>query len=409
MTGTRESLTAMIGSFAGTSAVFRRILQTIFPLFLNLPQRATFKQMAIWSDWNEGTIHNWFKRELNMVDFHRSLIDMNGSGRYCVLFDPSYLPKSGKQTPGLGRYWSGQAGAVKKGLELGAFAVGDVDNHTAFHLSASLTPSPAALKIQGKTLMSHYVSLVAERKADILHFGGFLAADGYFGVGTFVNPVLKMGIEVISCLKSNSCLHYAPPPDEGPKKRGRPRVKGNRIIWSSPDDRLLPVVACDEEKRVRSGRVWVKSLKRIVLLVSVEYLKGGGVLQCHKLYFCTDVKQDWAHILELYGLRFQIEFLFRDAKQFTGLTHCQSTDRTKLENHVNFALGSVSVAKMAHWLPLERENRGPFSMAELKRYYHTLNLLEKFSVALNLNPTETKNNPKIKAILYSTSYVEIAA
>jgi len=28
--------------------------------------------------------------------------------------------------------------------------------------------------------------------------------------------------------------------------------------------------------------------------------------------------------------RFQIEFLYRDAKQFTGLTHCQSTDADKL-------------------------------------------------------------------------------
>jgi hypothetical protein len=113
--------------------------------------------------------------------------------------------------------------------------------------------------------------------------------------------------------------------------------------------------------------------------------------------------------LERYSLRFQIEFLFRDAKQFTGLTHCQSTNPTKIENHVNLALAAVSLAKTAHWLPQSEDQRGPFSMAELKTYYHNLALLERFSVALNLNPTEIKNNPKIKELLFSTSYAAVAA
>jgi hypothetical protein len=121
------------------------------------------------------------------------LIYTFGHGSYCLLFDPSYLPKSGKHSPGLSCFWSGQAGAAKRGMEVGAFAVGDLEHHTAFHLSATLSPSSAELKEQeqGSTLMQHYVSLVAARQADIVHFGGFLAADGYFGVSTFVNPVVN--------------------------------------------------------------------------------------------------------------------------------------------------------------------------------------------------------------------------
>jgi hypothetical protein len=409
MIGNRDSLSAMIGDLAGNKAIRRRILQTLFPLLLTLPWRANFKQMARWSKRNEGTIHNWFGSELELIDFQRSLIDKNGSGNYCTLFDPSYLPKSGKCTPGLGRYWSGQAGAVKRGLEIGAFAVGDIDHHTAFHLSASMTPSRAELKAKGITLMSHYVSLVADRKADILHFGSFLAVDGYFGVATFVSPVTQMGIEVISCLKSNSVLHYAPVAQSDKKGRGRPRVKGEKVNWADVDNAALPVVAEDEDKRVRCGLVWVKCLRRLVVLVAVEYLRHDGSLQCHKLYFCTDLSKGWEWILERYSLRFQIEFLFRDAKQFTGLTHCQSTNPTKIENHVNLALGAVSVAKTAHWLPQSEDQRGPFSMAEIKTYYHNLALLERFSVALNLNPTEIKNNPKIKELLFSTSYAAVAA
>lgn len=410
MTGTRDSLGAIIGELAGTSVVRRRILQTLFPLLLTMPWRLNFKQMARWSGRNEGTIHNWFGANLELIDFQRSLIDKFGSGDYCVFFDPSYISKSGKHSPGLSHFWSGQAGAVKRGQEIGAFAVGDLNHHTAFHLSASLSPSSVTLKEQGRTLMEHYVSLVKDRKADILHFGGFLAVDGYFGVSTFVKPVTALGIEVISCLKSNTALYYpAPLVTAGKKRQGRPRVKGDKIRWADLDEEQLPLICQDADKKVRTGAVWVKCLKRIVMLVSVEYLRADGSVQSHKLYFCTDTEKDWAWILERYALRFQIEFIFRDAKQFTGLTHCQSTNKTKLENHFNLALGAVSVAKAAHWLPMDREQRGPFSMVELKTYYHNLMLVERFSIALNLNPTETKNNPKIKELLFSNTYVQMAA
>jgi len=88
---------------------------------------------------------------------------------------------------------------------------------------------------------------------------------------------------------------------------------------------------------------------------------------------------------------------------------CQSTDQVKLENHINLSLTTVSVAKVAHWLPNQIEQRGPFSMADIKNYYYNQLLLERFSIALGLNPTDTKNNPKIKELLLSTSYENIAA
>ena len=146
-----------------------------------------------------------------------------------------------------------------------------------------------------------------------------------------------------------------------------------------------------------SGRLAKGSLLKSCNCLARSFFFTG---QLRKVYFCD---------LERYALRFQIEFIFRDAKQFTGLTHRQSTNKTKLENHFNLALSAVSVAKAAHWLPIPKEQRGPFSMAELKTYYHNLYLVERFSIALNLNPTEIKNNPKIKERLFSDSYTQLAA
>ncbi|MCB9308188.1 MAG: hypothetical protein H6565_16440 [Lewinellaceae bacterium] len=92
------------------------------------------------------------------------------------------------------------------GIGIGAFAVGDLGHHTAFHLSASLTPTAKELAKQGKTLMGHYVDLVRQQEGQIQHFGNLLVCDGYFGVQTFVEPILQMDICLISCLRSNAAL-----------------------------------------------------------------------------------------------------------------------------------------------------------------------------------------------------------
>jgi hypothetical protein len=84
--------------------------------------------------------------------------------------------------------------------------------------------------------------------------------------------------------------------------------------------------------------------------------------------------------------------------------HCQSTNEAKLLNHINVSLTTVSVAKATHW-----EEGKPFSMNEIKNYYHNLKMVELFSQALDLDPIAIKNNPKIKTLLFSMNYEVMAA
>jgi IS4 transposase len=51
-------------------------------------------------------------------------------------------------------------------------------------------------------------------------------------------------------------------------------------------------------------------------------------------------------IIDYYRFRFQIEFLFRDAKQFTGLNHCQSRSKEKLNFHFNLSLAAINMANL---------------------------------------------------------------
>ena len=59
----------------------------------------------------------------------------------------------------------------------------------------------------------------------------------------------------------------------------------------------------------------------------------------------TDLDLDGRKLVEFYGARFQIEFLFRDSKQFTGLTDCQARAEAALDFHFNAALATLNLAR----------------------------------------------------------------
>src|SRR3546814_1093413 len=71
--------------------------------------------------------------------FNSGLVQQHGSGHYIIALDPSFIAKSGKKTPGIGYFWSGQAARTKRGLEMLGMAAIDVDNHTGFNLDACQT------------------------------------------------------------------------------------------------------------------------------------------------------------------------------------------------------------------------------------------------------------------------------
>jgi hypothetical protein len=48
--------------------------------------------------------------------------------RKAIAIDPSYISKSGKQTPWIGYFWYGYAGAAKRGLEILGIGLIDADN-----------------------------------------------------------------------------------------------------------------------------------------------------------------------------------------------------------------------------------------------------------------------------------------
>ena len=85
-----------------------------------------------------------------------------------------------------------------------------------------------------------------------------------------------------------------------------------------------------------------------------------------EIIISIDIAMEVTKMCKYYGLRFQVEFLIRDARQFTGLQDCMARDERKLHTHFNIAMTVVSVAKVAYYLSVPKEQRGSFSMADIK-------------------------------------------
>jgi len=112
---------------------------------------------------------------------------------------------------------------------------------------------------------------------------------------------------------------------------------------------------------------------------------------------------DASDILLYYQSRFQIEFLYRDGKQHTGLNDSQARSENKLHFQFNASLTSLNIAKAIHWLNLSKKERGAFSMSDIKTMNHNTLLLKRFIDMFGIRPYSIKNHNYIKElILYGT-------
>jgi hypothetical protein len=69
----------------------------------------------------------------------------------------------------------------------------------------------------------------------------------------------------------------------------------------------------------------------------------------------------------MYQARFQIEFLFRDGKQFAGLNECQARNAEALDFHFNASLATVSATRAAMVKEQANEKTFVFPMATQKQ------------------------------------------
>jgi len=358
----------ILSEMGGLSKPRLQFLVWLFGAWLGLPVRRTMMNLARFGPYCEKSIRLHLARSFCFAEFCRLVIDKRcGAERVCA-FDPTFITKAGQHTYGVDTWWCGTLQRALRGLELGVLGIVDVAARSAFALQATQTPSMQALQEKGQSLMEHYVSLLQAQRGRLEQLAvGYVTADAYFAKKSFVEAVLGMKLHLVTRLRQDANLRYLY--HGPPNTTGRPKKYDGKVDCKNIDKRRLrlfkqDLFKQDQECCYYSGVVYAVALKRLVRIVYVQENKGKGDRYC--IVMSTDVKLAAEKIVEYYKLRFQIEFLIRDAKGYAGLEECQARDQDKLFFHFNMALTTVSLAKAACWLCVPTQQRGAFSIRNFK-------------------------------------------
>ena len=260
-----------------------------------------------------------FAKTFDFLSFNKELVRTQGSGHYVIAIDPSFITKAGKKTPGLGYFWSGQAGQAKRGLEITGIAAIDIDHHAGFHLEAVQT---IIKEDETRTLSAIYAAIITQRKEALLAVSRVVVADAWFSKRSFADAMLDSGFHFISRLRDDANLSKRTPLEkylhtgEPTGKLGWPKKHGGKAGPNNLDKEAFVLVETKDSTILYTALVYSVSLERNVRIAHLQTSNDKGKTG-YKLYFCTDIEMDAARILRYCRSRFQIEFLYRDAKQHT--------------------------------------------------------------------------------------------
>lgn len=389
----------------GLSQPFQRLVREVLMLLVIVPGRATFLNLSRYSRYDEKTFRRGFRREVHWAALNVAAIRAVAPAHHehVLAFDPSFIPKSGKHPPGLGRFWNSCTGRAELGLEIHVLAWVDVTANTAYAIQAALTPpeparvartaprttgtaTQATAKAEDSRVdayLAHVRRVIPEHGLSALRY---LTADGYFGKVKFVDGIQSLGMDVISKLRRDADLRYL---YTGPYRgRGRPRRYDGKVDLARRDH-FTAVPSPDADRILETAVVYAPRLRRClrVVVVTHRHTRGRAVL------FSTDLALDPVKLYRYYAARFQIEFLFRDSKQFTGLTHSQARQAQALTFHVNASLTAVSLTKL-QMMQTRTHPPLPFSMANAARRAFNEHFLQRLLAHLDHGGRLAENSPE---------------
>src|SRR6266511_179140 len=372
----------------------RKFLATLFVTILVLRGRVNFRNLSRYCDDSERTIARQFREPFDWPDFHQRVLMMALDPRSELVsaHDASFIPKSGKQTFGLGHFFNGCASRAERGLEISMLAVVDVTRRCAFTLAISQTPpGEAATKAEPEeTRIDFYKQQLREHRHRLPPGVTYHCVDGYYAKKKYLDEVVSLDLHAITKLRSDAdCWFLYTGPH--PKRRGAKRKYDGKVdfqVLSRFED--LGTRAEEAHLHLYTAVVWHKTLQRRLRMVVLLNRKDPAKPRFIVLG-STDPELNGHKLIDLYASRFQIEFLFRDSKQFTGLLDCQARAESALDFHFNASLATLNLVRAEDLCMQPGQEPQVFSMASWKQCQFNQRLLDLFMEKLALDPTWVKN------------------
>jgi hypothetical protein len=370
-------------------------IETIL-LYMVIPRKINFTQLGRYGKHCEQCFRQNFTKEFDWLSYNLLMSEkiFGKHDRKAIAIDPSYISKSGKLTPWIGYFWSGCAGQVKRGLEIMGIGLIDIDKHDCMMLKAVQSPDTVTLTSRGVTLNDWYLKVIELFKEQLLSVSKYIVADAYFSKYSFAQGLQDLGFHLVSRLRDDSNLLYLYKGEKTGMK-GRPKTFDGKIDVSDLDYRRMEKIDIyEEEGELYTLIAHSKALKRNIRLVIWITPKGA-----HKLYFSTDTEMSGKDVIQFYRTRFQVEFCFRDSKQFTGLCHSQARNIKRLDFAFNASMTAVNAAKI-----MMKENGIPFSINTLKNLMYNSFILNRFFELSGIKPNRKINDKLVKELIDIATY-----
>jgi IS4 transposase len=347
---------------------------------------------------------------------------------YFLVGDESVVTKSGKKTHGLDYFFSGLLNKTVKSIALFSLSLVSVEERRSYPLQVEqvvrseeeqaaararkskisanrqkklakqdhtrprkpgrpkgsknrdktqveLTPELQRIQKMVKNQLTVLQNLVTVR---------YLALDGHFGNNNALQMVRQCGLELISKLRHDSALYFI---YNGKQKSKGPRRKyGQKINY-----RRIPKRYLVEEST--QGDICTRIYQAVMLhhdfaqainvvIITKTNLQTGAFANVN--LFSSDLELPYEKIIDYYSLRFQIEFNFRDAKQFWGLEDFMNVNELPVTNAINLSLFMVNLSQV-----LLREFRKTYpnsGILDLKAYFRAAKYFENMIKMLPQKP-----------------------
>ena len=396
----------LLSRVANLNKSFKSFFTETMICYLSITGRINFSQMARFGQSCESRFRQNFKRRFDWVAFNTGLASRAEGHLRAIAVDPCFIPKSGKKTPGLGYFWSGTANAAKRGLEILGMALVDATDRSATFLAAEQTfvekrkgrtPDYLAHMDDPDSLMGLYLRAFAGEADKLRKLTRLVVADAYFAKSTFVTGLDCLAFDLVSRFRDDARLRYL---YDGPKvnRRGRPKMFDGPVDVNDLREGRFSVSTVDDgdtKVTLYHAKLYAVSLKRVVGVAIAVYDDKDKKTQTRKIFFSTDLSLNGLQIYSVYRSRFQIEFLYRDGKQFTGLDNCQARNRNSLDFAFNASLTAVNLAKA-----LSVESGLKLSVEDVKLLIHNTVMVQRILSTFGKTPNLNLNQSIFKELLY---------
>jgi putative transposase len=379
-------------------------LSCIVPAMLAMTGRVTMLGISRWTEKGGSyrTIQRFFNSpimwaKVNWFFIRHHLLDRQDT--ILIGGDESVVTKSGQKSYGLDRFFSSLYGKPVPGLSFFSLSLISVKERTSYPVMMEQVvkeeeekpdkkKSGKKVKKQAKKrgrpkgsknknrrdveLKPYLVHIQTMLKGLLTLIGRdlkviYCVMDGAFGHNNALQMVRQCSLHLISKLRCDAALYF---PYEGPqKKRGANKKYGDKLNYDHIPDKYLKEASLVDgiQTNIYQMKMWHKlfpDLLNIVIIVKIN-LKTQAC--AHILLFSSDLELAYDKLIDYYRLRFQIEFNFRDAKQFWGLEDFMNVNQTPVYNAANLAMFMVNVSQVLirHFRP----TCPTFSVNDLKAHF----------------------------------------